>query len=210
MDTELGFFLTAFVSLFALLDPIGVAPIFVFMTPTNSTSEKKSMALRACVFVFCVLAFFAATGSIIFRFLGITMGAFRIAGGLILLKISLDMIEARVSLARHTHREDEEGRLKEDVAILPLGVPLLAGPGSISGVIVLMSRAPSTLAQSLVFAAIGLNVLVTYGVLRHASRIGELLGETGQGVFIRIMGLLLAAISVEFILSGIQAYFGGG
>jgi len=210
METELGFFLTAFVSLFALLDPIGVAPIFVFMTPANSAAEKKSMALRACLFVFCVLVFFAATGSVIFRFLGITMGAFRIAGGLILLKISLDMIEARVSPARHTLREDEEGRLKEDVAIVPLGVPLLAGPGSISGVIVLMSRASSLLTQSLVFLAIGLNVLVAYSVLRHASRIGELLGETGQGVFIRIMGLLLAAISVEFILSGIQVYFGRG
>ena len=207
MGPELGFFLTAFVSLFALLDPIGGVPIFVFMTPANTPAERRSMARRACWFVFLVLTFFALTGSILFHFLGITIGAFRIAGGLILLKISMEMIEARVSPSRHTWKEDEEARLKKDVAILPLGIPLLAGPGSISGVIVLMSRADNLTLQSLVLIAVGLNALLAYFLLRNASRISSLLKETGQGVFIRIMGLLLAAISVEFILSGIQAYF---
>ncbi len=133
MDSALTFFLTALLSLFALLDPIGISPFFVSMTPTNTQDEKRAMARRACWVVLLVLTFFALTGGIIFHFLGITMGAFRIAGGLILLKISLDMIEARVSLARHTWKEGEEGRKKEDIAILPLAIPLLAGPGSISG-----------------------------------------------------------------------------
>jgi len=207
MKSELAFFLTAFVSLFALLDAIGVVPIFVFMTPANTPAQRKSMAGRACWFVFLLLTFFALTGSILFHFLGITVGAFRIAGGLILLKISLEMIEARISPSRHTSKEDEEGRLKENVAILPLGIPLLAGPGSISGVIVLMSRADTLVLRSVVLIAIALNALLAYLLLRNASRISGLLKETGQGVFIRIMGLLLAAISVEFILSGIREYF---
>ncbi|MEW6441749.1 MAG: NAAT family transporter [bacterium] len=206
-DSELGFFLTAFISLFALIDPIGVVPLFVSITPSSTAAKRRSMARRACWFVFLVLSFFAVTGSTIFRFLGTTIGAFRIAGGLILLKISLEMIEARVSPSRHTSREDEEGRQKDDVAILPLGIPLLAGPGSISGVIVLMSRTDGWTMQLLVFAAIALNALLAYFLLRYATRISGLLRETGQGVLMRIMGLLLAAISMEFILSGIREYF---
>jgi multiple antibiotic resistance protein len=207
MDSALTFFLTAFLSLFALLDPIGISPIFVSMTPSNTQNEKKAMARRACWVVLLVLTFFALTGGILFHFLGISMGAFRIAGGLILLKISLDMIEARVSLARHTWKEGEEGRRKEDIAILPLAIPLLAGPGSISGVIVLMSRAEGLFDQLIVLVAIGVNVAITYILFLHAARVANVLKETGLGAFIRIMGLILAAVSVEFILSGVRAYF---
>lgn len=207
MDTNLGFFVTAFVSLFALLDPIGIVPIFVFMTPTNTHAERASMAGRACWVVLLILCFFALTGRKMFDFLGITIGAFRVAGGLILLKISLEMIEAKISPARHTWKEGEEGRRKEDIAVLPLAVPLLAGPGSISGVIVLVSRAEGWMQFLMVLLAIGLNSLVTYLLLRHATRVVSLFKESGMGVFIRIMGLVLAAISVEFVLSGIQVYF---
>jgi multiple antibiotic resistance protein len=142
-----------------------------------------------------------------FDFLGITIGAFRIAGGLILLRISLQMIDARISHARHTWKEGEEGREKEDIAILPLAVPLLAGPGSISGVIVLVSRSEGWGQFLLVLLAIALNSIVTYLLLSRASRVVSLFREAGMGVFIRIMGLVLAAISVEFVLSGIQIYF---
>ncbi len=207
METALPFFITAFVSLFALLDPVGIVPIFVFMTPSNSNSERASMARRACWVVFLILTFFALTGRTMFDFLGITIGAFRIAGGLILLRISLQMIDARVSQARHTWKEGEEGRQKEDIAILPLAVPLLAGPGSISGVIVLVSRSEGWAEFSLVLLAIALNSLIAYLLLRHAGRVVSLFREAGMGVFIRIMGLLLAAISVEFVLSGIRLYF---
>jgi len=207
MDTALGFFATAFVSLFALLDPIGIVPIFVFMTPSNSHAERASMARRACWVVFLILTFFALTGRTMFDFLGITIGAFRIAGGLILLRISLEMIEAKISPARHTWKEGEEGREKEDIAILPLAVPLLAGPGSISGVIVLVSRSDGWEQFLLVLLAIALNSLAAYLILRHAARVVSLFKESGMGVFIRIMGLVLAAISVEFVLSGIQVYF---
>ena len=207
MDTSLAFFATAFVSLFALVDPIGIVPIFVFMTPANSHAERASMAGRACWAVFLILTFFALTGRTIFEFLGITIGAFRIAGGLILLRISLEMIEAKISTARHTWKEGEEGREKEDIAILPLAVPLLAGPGSISGVIVLVSRSDGWHQFLVVLLAIAVNSLVAYLILRHATRVVSLFKESGMGVFVRIMGLVLAAISVEFILSGIQVYF---
>lgn len=207
MTGDLIFFLQAVVSLFALLDPIGVAPIFVFMTPGKTDEERRSMARRASVAVLVILAVFAVSGGIIFTFLGISIAAFRIAGGLILLKISLDMIEARISMARHTLKEGEEGRLKHDIAIIPLAIPLLSGPGSISGVIVLMSRSSSPWTLAYVLSAILIATALTYVILRSASRISLVLGETGQGVFVRIMGLILAAVSVEFIISGIREYF---
>ncbi len=207
MSSDLIFFIQAVVSLFALLDPIGVAPIFVFMTPEKTERERKAMARRASVAVLLILSTFALTGGLIFRFLGISVSAFRIAGGLILLKISLDMLEARISMARHTLKEGEEGRLKHDSAIIPLAIPLLAGPGSISGVIVLMSRSSSSLTFVYVISAIIITTGLTYAILRSASKISLMLGETGQGVFIRIMGLILAAISVEFIINGIREYF---
>lgn len=133
------FSLLAFTSIFVLVDPIAAIPTFLAMTGDSSRAERRRMALRASVTCFIVLVTFSIAGTLIFRLFGITLAAFKIAGGLILGLIGLDMLKAKRSPTKETPGETEEGAEKEDVGIIPLGIPMLAGPGSISSVMVLMS-----------------------------------------------------------------------
>lgn len=211
MDSLFAFFLTAFVSLFVTLDPIGNVPIFLTITPHNSEAERASMVTRAVLVVFGVLVLFALCGNLIFRLFGVTIEAFRIVAGLLLLKIAFDMMEAKPARVRHTPEEDAEGAQRHDVAIIPLAIPLLSGPGSISNVIALTGQAtksPKVLtAFSLLLLAIALNVLIAFVSLRSATAITRLLRESGMRILTRVMGLILAAIAVQFILTGIKDAF---
>jgi len=198
MDPLLTFFVTAFVSLFVTLDAVGNVPIFLSITPHTLA-------------VFAALVLFAAFGNFIFKFFGVTIEAFRIVAGLLLLKIAFDMMEARPARVRHTPEEDAEGAQREDIAIIPLAIPLLSGPGSISTVIALTGQAaksPKVVASfALLLLAIALNVLIAYVVLRSATAVTRLLKETGMRIFTRVMGLILAAIAVQFVLTGIKEAF---
>ena len=211
MDALLTFFVTAFVSLFVTLDAVGNVPIFLSITPHSSEAERAAMVSRAVLVVFAVLVLFAAFGNLIFKFFGVTIEAFRIVAGLLLLKIAFDMMEARPARVRHTPEEDAEGAQREDIAIIPLAIPLLSGPGSISTVIALTGQAaksPKVVASfALLLLAIALNVLIAYVVLRSATAVTRLLKETGMRIFTRVMGLILAAIAVQFILTGIKEAF---
>ena len=211
MDSLFAFFVTAFVSLFVTLDPIGNVPIFLSITPHNSEAERASMVTRAVLVVFIVLVVFALCGNLIFRFFGVTIEAFRIVAGLLLLKIAFDMMEAKPARVRHTPEEDAEGAKREDVAIIPLAIPLLSGPGTISSVVALTGQAvksPSVVPMfGILLLAIALNVLIAFIALRSATPITRLLKETGTRVFTRIMGLILAAIAVQFVLTGIKEAF---
>ena len=207
MASLFPFFVTAFVSLFAIVDVIGNAPMFLSITPRNTHAERVTMAKKAAVAVFVILALFAFLGNHIFQFFGITLDAFRIAGGLILLKISLDMLEAKSPRTRHTPEEDQEGMAKEDVAIIPLAMPMLSGPGAISTVIVLTTQATSAGLMGTLVVAIGLNAVLVYLVLRSSTRIVALLKETGMRIFTRILGIILASIAIQFILTGVQNFF---
>jgi multiple antibiotic resistance protein len=211
MDALLTFFVTAFVSLFVTLDAVGNVPIFLSITPHNSEAERAAMVTRAALAVFAVLALFAACGNFIFKFFGVTIEAFRIVAGLLLLKIAFDMMEAKPARVRHTPEEDAEGAQREDIAIIPLAIPLLSGPGSISNVIALTGQATKSPkvfpAFALLLLAIALNALIAYIVLRSASAVSRLLKETGMRIFTRVMGLILAAIAVQFVLAGIKEAF---
>ena len=169
------------------------------------------MVRRAALAVFAALVLFAAFGNFIFKFFGVTIEAFRIVAGLLLLKIAFDMMEARPARVRHTPEEDAEGAQREDIAIIPLAIPLLSGPGSISTVIALTGQAaksPNVLAAFvLLLLAVALNVLIAYVVLRSATAVTRLLKETGMRIFTRVMGLILAAIAVQFVLTGIKEAF---
>src|SRR5579872_702320 len=138
------FFLVALTSIFVLVDPIAAIPTFLAMTAGADMADRRHMARRAAWTCFVVLSCFAAAGTLIFKLFGITLPAFKIAGGVILLLIGLDMLRARRSPTKETPTETEEGSEKEDVGIIPLGVPMLAGPGSISTVMVLMGGATAT------------------------------------------------------------------
>jgi len=211
MDPLLTFFVTAFVSLFVTLDAVGNVPIFLSITPHTSEAERAAMVRRAALAVFAALVLFAAFGNFIFKFFGVTIEAFRIVAGLLLLKIAFDMMEARPARVRHTPEEDAEGAQREDIAIIPLAIPLLSGPGSISTVIALTGQAaksPKVVASfALLLLAIALNVLIAYVVLRSATAVTRLLKETGMRIFTRVMGLILAAIAVQFVLTGIKEAF---
>ena len=211
MDPLLTFFVTAFVSLFVTLDAVGNVPIFLSITPHSSEAERAAMVRRAALAVFAVLVLFAAFGNFIFKFFGVTIEAFRIVAGLLLLKIAFDMMEARPARVRHTPEEDAEGAQREDIAIIPLAIPLLSGPGSISTVIALTgqaAKAPQVVPSFvLLLLAIALNVLIAYVVLRSATAVTRLLKETGMRIVTRVMGLILAAIAVQFVLTGIKEAF---
>jgi multiple antibiotic resistance protein len=203
------FFATSVVSLLAIMDPLGALPVFLAMTPTNTEAERKAMVRRAALATLAILFAFGALGRQIFALFGITIPAFSIAGGLILLRIAFGMLEARPRRTRRTPQEEEEGVLKEDVAVIPLAMPLLAGPGTITGVMVLVAQAPGVAQLLAIALAVALVTLTSFLLLRAASRVHRLLGTTGLHIVTRVMGLLLAAISVQFVLNGVSAVVRG-
>jgi multiple antibiotic resistance protein len=163
------------------------------------------MARKGALTCFIVLTSFAVAGQFIFRLFGITLPAFEIAGGLILLLIGLDMIEARRSPTQETLGDAEEAAAKEDAGIVPLGVPMLAGPGAISSVMVLVGQVPSIWHWEMgaILASIAITALVTYIVLAGADRVRRVMGETGIRILVRVMGLLLVALAMQFFVNGL-------
>lgn len=204
MREFLTFCLVAFSAIFFVVDPLAVLPIFLAMTANETPTQKRGTALRAAITCGITLTVFAAAGTLIFRFFGITLGAFKIAGGVLLFLVALDMMQARQSRTRTTPEEEKEGIEKADVAIIPLAIPLLSGPGSIATVMVLMSRHSGLLYTIPVFASIVVTAVITWLMLRGAEWIERRLSKTFMNVVMRIMGLILAAISVEFVIAGIK------
>ena len=200
-----SFCLVSFSAVFFAVDPFAAVPMFLAMTERDAPAKRRHMALRASITACAVLMAFALAGAFIFKALSITMAAFKIAGGLLLLIMSVDMLRTRPSPARITPGEVDEGTQKEDIAIVPLAIPLLAGPGSIATVVVLMGKVRPGSPWKVI--PILLSILVTaalsYLVLRGASRVARVLGRTGLSIISRIAGLLLAAIAVQFILDGL-------
>ena len=150
-----------------------------------------------------MLTAFAVAGRLIFRMFGITLPAFEIAGGLILLLIGIDMLEAKRSPTQDSSEEMQEGATKEDAGIVPLGIPMLAGPGAISSVMVLVGSSPTGWQMFAIIMAIAITAVASYGVLNGADRLRRLLGETGIRILVRIMGLLLMALAVQFFVNGL-------
>jgi multiple antibiotic resistance protein len=192
-------------AIFFVVDPLAAIPFFLAITRHDPVETRRATALRASVTAGFVLATFALAGAWIFRLLGISLGAFKIAGGVVLLLLALDMIRTQPSKTRITEGEVEAGAGKEDAAIVPLAMPLLAGPGSIATVIVLMSRAragPWWHALP-VLGAIVVTAGASYLILAGAARTERVLGRTGLAILERAAGLLLVAIAIQFVLDGL-------
>jgi len=198
--TEFSFI--AFSSIFFLVDPFAAIPPFLAMTQQAAPAARRRMASRAAWTCFIVLSLFALTGTFIFKLFGITLAAFEIAGGLILLLIGLEMLQARRS-TQEGSSETEEGAHKQDIGITPLGIPLLAGPGAISTVMVLMGASPTWQHGIPVFVAISVTALASYLILASADRVRKRMGDTGIRIMMRIMGLMLTAIAVQFVINGL-------
>lgn len=194
----------AFSSLFIIVDPIAVIPAFIAMTPDETPESRKRMAGLACAVMAGVLILFAVAGKWIFKVLSITMPAFQIAASILLLLVALDMLRAQRSRVQETSEETEAGTSKTDIAITPLAIPMLSGPGAISTVILLQTRAKDPLQIGLLYICILLVSLASYLILRVAARGARWLNPIALRIATRIMGLLLAAVAIQFMLNGLQ------
>jgi multiple antibiotic resistance protein len=204
-----SFSLVSLSAVFVVVDPFAAVPFFLAMTAEDGPAERRETARRAAAAAFLVLTGFALAGAFLFQALGITLAAFRVAGGVLLLIMAVDMLRTRTSPARITQGEVEAGAAKEDVAVVPLAMPLLAGPGSIATVVVLMGRARAGHLWRVVpvLAAILLTCAATYFILAGASRVDRVLGRTGMNILERVAGLLLAAIAIQFMIDGLLDAF---
>lgn len=197
--------LLAFSSLFVIVDPIAVIPTFIAMTPSDSPAERTRMAKIASFVVAGVLLGFAYAGQWIFKLLGITLPAFQMAASIVLLLVALDMLRAQRSRVQETSEETAAGVEKTDIAVTPLAIPMLAGPGAISTVILLQSEAKTVWHNLALCGCILLVALATYLILRVAAHGTKWLNPIALRIGTRIMGLLLAAIAVQFMLNAIKA-----
>jgi multiple antibiotic resistance protein len=191
-------------SLFVILDPIAVVPLFLAMTPHDTPEQRSRMARLACLLSAGILITFALVGRWIFHFLGITMPAFQMAACIVLLLIALDMIRAQRSRVKETQEETEEGTSKVDIAITPLAAPMLAGPGAISTVILLHSRVEGLAQEIALHACILAVCAVSYVILRVAAHGSRWLSPIAMKIATRLMGLLLAAIAFQFLINALK------
>jgi multiple antibiotic resistance protein len=206
------FLTSALVTLLVTLDPPALAPIFVSLTRGMTQSERRRVAIRACLIAFAIMAFFGLGGDIVLKALGVGLSAFRIAGGLLLFWIAFEMVFERRN-NRKAHTADiaiTEDHIR-NVAAFPLAIPLMAGPGAITAMILLAGRAegdPVRLGALLALLALG--ILACLAVFLTAERISRLLGITGNVVLTRLLGVILAALAVQFVIDGIKAVAAGG
>jgi multiple antibiotic resistance protein len=202
--TLLEYILFAFSSLFIIIDPFATIPAFISMTPDESVEDRQRMARLACTVMAAVLIVFAIAGRWIFKFLGITMPAFQIAASIVLMIVAIDMLRAQRSRVQETKEETAEGSRKTDIAVTPLAVPMLAGPGAISTVILLQARATDLLQRGALFGCILGVAVASYLILRVAARGARWLSPIALRITTRIMGLLLAAVAIQFLLNALQ------
>jgi len=206
MNIDFEFFILCFSSLFALINPIGIVPIFISMTEECTQLEKNKIAINAIVFSFFVLLIFSLAGDLIFSFYGITIHAFKIAGGIILFKISLDMVESKRSRTRTTPAEEKEAEGKKEIAYTPLAIPLIAGPGSIASMMILSSETNGDWNYKMnLFLALAFVLLITLLIFKLSKYLTKTFGKSGLRIMQRIMGLILMVISIEFIFKGIES-----
>jgi multiple antibiotic resistance protein len=203
----LSYGVVAFSAIFFVVDPIAVVPVFITITEGDSEQKRRAMAWRACVITAAILLTFMVGGGLIFQLFGLTLAAFKIAGGILLMLTALDMLRSLPSRTRTSNQEVTEAVHKPDVAIVPLAMPLLAGPGSIATVMVLVAQASHVWQFLLLGLSILVTALISYLMLRAAGLVNRFLGNSGRAILERVMGLLLVAIAVQFILGGVRDAF---
>jgi len=205
MNNEIGAFaLLCFTSLLAIINPLSAAPMYLALTAGYSPRQRRRTLRNAILTAFVVMMVFALLGGAIFQLFGITLDAFRIAGGVIFFGIGMDMLQARRTRGKTTEEEEREGMTRTEVGVTPLGIPMITGPGAITTVMVLMTRADTALQQGIVFGNILVVVLISWLVLALSPGLVRAMGQTGLNVMTRIMGLLVTVIAVQFIVDGIR------
>ncbi|WP_337875470.1 MarC family protein [Elioraea sp.] len=205
----LDLFLYAFVAFLVILDPPGTAAIFLGITPHDTPVERRTQALKATAIAGGVLVAFAVAGEFLLRALGISLPAFQVAGGLLLFLLAADMVMVRQSGLRATEREQAEAQASDhDISVFPLAIPLIAGPGAMTTVVLLRGRVgDDPEALGVVVAALALALAVTLAAMLAASPLMRLLGRTGADVLSRVLGVVLAALAAQIVLDGVRGFF---
>lgn len=202
----INFILLATSSLFVIVDPLGTVPAFLAMTPNDTPEQRLRTARVACCTTAVVLLLFSIAGTFFFKIFGITMPAFEIAASIVLLIIALDMLKVQRSRVQETREEKRAGAEKTDIAVTPLAIPMLAGPGAISTTILLQNEAGTVTQRLTLYGSIVIVSLVTYFIFRLAVRGARWLNPIAMSIAIRIMGLVLAAVAIQFMLNAIREF----
>ncbi len=197
MNSDLA--ITAFVSLFVIIDPIGLAPLFVAVTQGNSKTQRRGIAIRACLTAAAILAVFGLAGETVLSIIGISMPAFRISGGLLLFLTAIEML-----FEKRTERRENQAEPAPDPSVFPLAMPLIAGPGAMTTMILLTGQQPELIGQAMVFGVMAAVLLLVFTMFMLSGVLEHLLGQTGINLVSRLLGMFLAALSVQFVIDGIK------
>ena len=204
LNIELQYLIFCLSTLFAVINPLGITPIFVAMTEKYDSETRSKIARKGIVTGLIILIIFTLLGSIIFQFYGITVEAFQIMGGIIFFRSGMRMLDAKVGRSRTTESEREEFRDTDEIAISPIGVPLITGPGAITGVVILSGKAPTNFSVLVLLFSVILSMFIFYFILKAGNYIGQRIGIAGMRVIERMMGLILMVIAIQFIINGIE------
>jgi multiple antibiotic resistance protein len=198
-------FTTAFITLAVIIDPPGCAPIFASLTAGTDAAHRRNMAIRSTFVAWCILIFFAVLGEPLLRTLGISLSAFRLAGGIMLFMIALDMVFERRTERREERAKEIEGTPEaEDISVFPMAIPMIAGPGSIASIMLLTARADGVAEDAIVLGALTLVLLLTLLALLLAGPLMKLIGAKLEAMITRILGVILAALAAQFVLDGLE------
>jgi len=204
MEAIYSFALLAITSFFTIMNPVGTMPVFMSMTSDLDPSRKKKTARKAVIVAFFTVLFFAFTGQLLFKFFGISVNSFRVVGGVIFFLIGQDMLHARLGAIKFSGSESEINAYVDDISVTPLGIPMICGPGAITNGIVLMEDANSIPKKIVLVISVMIVLLATYYILVGSAKISRRLGDTGNKVLMRLMGLIVMVIAVEFFFTGLK------
>jgi len=200
-------FISAFVTFLVVIDPPGCAPIFASVTKGATPAHRRAMAVRSVAIATGILLFFALLGEDLLRHLGISLSAFRIAGGILLFLIAVDMVFEKRTERRESRAEEVSARNVEDVSVFPMAIPMIAGPGSIASIMLLMARSDGLERSLVVLGALAATLLLTLLCLLLAGPLMRLLGDKMEAMITRLLGVILAALAVQFVIDGIGRSF---
>jgi len=205
IQNEVQFFIFCLTTLFTLINPIGIAPILIIMTERFNAKEKNNIAKIGSLTAFITLTLFSLLGSVIFNFFGITIEAFQIMGGILFFRNGLRMLDAKIGRSRTTPAEQEESLDSDDIAISPIGIPLIAGPGAITATMLLSSETPQVYSNLTLLLSIVTVLSFVYLILNNGDFLLKFLGTTGIRIIQRLMGLILMVIAVQFVINGLTS-----
>ena len=203
----MDFLILSIVSIITLINPVGIIPNYINLIDNFSLEEQREITLKACLVAFLVLIIFAVMGNFIFIFFNLTIYAFKVVGGVLFFRIGLNMLESKISRTKSTPMEEKEAMHKDDITYTPLGIPLIAGPGAITSVMILSENTSSITEKAIFIVAIFVCILSTYFILSASKKLSKMIGMTGIRIVQRVMGIILMAIAVQFIFDGLYLAF---